>query len=300
MGGTVLSAKVVWTAFDLLAGGILIEAARRRGLPVTRVAVLYLWSPLLIVETAWSGHFDALGLFWLALLLLWSAPSAAARPLRMGLALGAATLTKFAPAALLPVVVRRYGMKSMLAFLLMVVALYVPFLRVGPGPLTEGLRTYSEHWTANEGIFRWIHDLVDDPIRSRMIASGFVLGSVAVAAWGRFAVDRAMVWIIGAGLLFSPTVHPWYVLWVLPAAALRTNLPFLTLSGLVFLGYWGLGAYLTTGTWPEPEWVPAAIWIPTWLLLAGAAGAGVRQWRARQAQAQKPEGEQADEGGRRP
>lgn len=295
-GGTVLSAKVVWTVFDLLAGAILVEAARRRGLPVARVAVLYLWSPLLIVETAWSAHFDALGLFWLSLVLLWSAPRDPERPIRLGLGMAAATLTKFAPLALLPVVARRYGPRSVLAWFAAGVALYLPFLDVGFGPLTEGLRTYSEHWTANEGAFGLIHGFLEDPIRSRMTASAFVLATVVVATLRRFTLDRAMVWIIGAGLLFSPTVHPWYVLWVLPAAALRSSLPFLTLSGLVFLGYWGLGDYRATGVWPEPTWALVAIWIPTWLLLAVEAGGWVRR-RAREAQAQEPEGEQPDERG---
>ncbi|NNF27621.1 MAG: DUF2029 domain-containing protein [Gemmatimonadetes bacterium] len=300
LGGTVWSAKILWTAFDLLAGGVLIEAARRRGLPVARIAVLYLWSPLLIVETAWSAHFDALGLFWLSLALLWSAPPKADHPVRVGVAVGAATLTKFAPAALLPVLLRRYGVRSLLAWLLVVVGLYVPFVHVGLGPLTEGLRTYSEHWTANEGAFRLIAAVVEDPVGSRTVASGFVLAAVVVAAWRRFHLARAMVWIIGAGLLFSPTVHPWYVLWVLPAAALRISLPFLTLSGLVFLGYWGLGDYLTTGTWPEPGWAPFVIWFPTWLLLAGEARGWLMRRRARQAQAQEPESEQPDERGRSP
>ena len=297
LGGTVLSAKIVWTAFDLLGGALLIEAARRRGLPSVRVAILYLWSPLLIVETAWNAHFDALGLFWLSLILLWSAPGGPTGPVRLGLGLGAATATKFAPAALLPVLARRQGPKSVLAWGLVVGALYLPFVHVGLGPLTQGLRTYSEHWTANEGAFRLIHAAVGDPIRSRALASAFVLATIGVVTWRRFPLDRAMLWIIGAGLLFSPTVHPWYVLWVLPAAALLGNLALLTLSGLVFLGYWGLGAYAATGIWPEPAWAPALMWIPPWLLLAGGLLVRVRGPEPGKTQSDEAEGEQADEGG---
>ncbi len=303
LGGTILSAKLLWTAFDLLTAVLLIEVARRRGLPVGLVGLLYLWSPLLIVETAWSAHFDAFGLFWLALLLLWSGPSSTTGGSRLGATLAAATMTKFAPLALLPSLVRQRGSRTALVCAGAIAAFYLPYVWVGLGPLTEGLRTYSEHWTANEGAFRLIRRVVDDPLQARAVAGVFVLGTIGLATWHDFSLDRAMLWILGAGLLFSPTIHPWYVLWILPAAALRSNIPLLSLSGLVFLGYWGLGDYLSSGSWPEPWWAPGVVWIPPWALLAWYAlrlGGMGRQPQTGVAEAQEAEREQTDERGRRP
>ena len=101
-----------------------------------------------------------------------------------------------------------------------------------------------------------------------------VIGVVAYTTWRRFSIERALLWIIATGLLLSPTVHPWYVLWVLPMAALRGNRPFLLLSGLVFLAYWGLASYQATGVWPQPGWSRLAIWLPVWLLLVLSAFPG--------------------------
>ena len=129
-GGTVAAAKVVWLCFDLGCGFLLQRIAIRTGRPPGTVMIWYLWSPLLIVETAWSAHFDAVGLFILAGLILLAArsgdrdPDNKGRPAEpvptalgntdhtgsrrwglpsaLGSLLGLATLVKFAPAAALP------------------------------------------------------------------------------------------------------------------------------------------------------------------------------------------------------
>jgi len=133
----------------------------------------------------------------------------------------------------------------------MCVVFYLPFAEIGLATLTEGLRTYARHWSANPGAFAVIGSLVESPVNARTWAALVVLAVVAYVAWRRFSVERALLWVLGAGLLFSPTVHPWYALWVLPLAALRGNRAFLLLGGLAFLGYWGLAAYESTGLWPS-------------------------------------------------
>ena len=311
----IIAAKLVWLCFDLGCGLLLHRIARRTGRNPAPVLIWYLWSPLLIVETAWSAHFDAVGLFLLAALILVAgsrersraptsrapladAPTAGiplAKAPISGALLAAATLVKFAPAAALPVLVRRHGPAPLLTFAAVCAAFYLPFATIGPlggvGPLdgvglsalTEGLRTYARHWTANEGAFAVIAAILRDPVQARAAATALVLAVVAYVTWRRLPVERALLWIIGAGLLLSPTVHPWYVLWVLPMAALRGNRPFLLLGGLVFLGYWGLASYQATGFWPQPLWNRAAIWVPVWALLLADLVAGFGRARARTA-----------------
>lgn len=75
------------------------------------------------------------------------------------------------------------------------------------------------------------------------------------------------------GLVFlvgSPTVHPWYALWVVPfliGAEPRLRAPVLALTLLlplvyeIRLRYTGL-----PGTWVEQTWVRAAVWLPPALL----------------------------------
>lgn len=315
-GGPVLMAKLLWIALDLACGFLLQRVAVRRGRRPESVLLWYLWSPLLIVETAWNAHLDAAGVFFLGT-LLWvaagadgtSQPRLATRlatrspehspkhsralATAMGTLLGCAAMVKVAPAALLPALARRLGLRNGLwgtaAFALACAALWLPFSGAGgllPGAdasaLTAGLRTYAEHWSANSGAFAAIDALVGDGVAARWIAAALVAGVAAFVAWRRFSLERAWLWVFGAGLLLSPTVHPWYALWVLPVAALRGSRPFLLLTGLVSLGYWGLASYQAGGEWLEPAWVPIAIWLPVWaLLLAEGARTTLRLRRTR-------------------
>ena len=306
-GGTILAAKLLWLVFDLGCGFLLQQVAVRTGRRPARVLVWYLWSPLLVVETAWSAHFDAAGLFLMAA-LLWVATRpgppqpqrTSARAAVLGAVLALATLVKLAPAALLPPLLRRRGGWAATAFVLACVALYVPFVGVGgflpgvgTGQVAAGLRTYAEHWSANPGAFALIEAAAGDPLTARTLSVVVTLGVALYAAWRRFSLERSMLWIVGAGLLLSPTVHPWYALWALPAAALRSSRPFLLLSGLAFLGYWGLASHQAGGGWPQPTWTLVAIWLPVWALLAAEAAKAAR---VRAAQREVSRGKERQEG----
>lgn len=279
---TVLAAKGLWLVMDLACAFVLQRAATRWGRQSGAVLLLYLWSPLLVVETAWSAHLEVAGLLVLATLLWMDAPRPGKGPARgratvVGALLAAGTLVKLAPAALLPPLVRRHGVRAATVFVLACGVGYAPFAGAGVGPLTQGLRTYAEHWSANSGAFVLVEAVAGGPVAGRFAVAVLILGVAAFAAWRRFSVARAMLWTFGAGLLLSPTVHPWYVLWILPVAALRGSRPFLLLSGLAFLGYWGLDGYQSTGVWHQPAWTRAAVWLPVWSLLAWDA----REWAKR-------------------
>jgi hypothetical protein len=74
-------------------------------------------------------------------------------------------------------------------------------------------------------------------------------------------------WLFGAMLLLSATVYPWYVIWVLPWAALCRHTAWRALSGLILLSYLS-----QRGGVPLMPWVFGAIWVPFWALLAAGRG----------------------------
>ncbi len=263
LGSGLATAKAVWVALDLFAGAVLVAVARATDRPAALVALLYLWSPLLIVETAWSGHLESLGL---AALMVFVLALERRHALAGGTALAAAALTKFAPLAVLPAVAKRLGIRGVAMTAGAILVLLLPYLGAG-SQLWAGLETYARHWRFNEGAFALIEWAFPGPLRPRLVAASLVLGVVGFVTMGRFTVDRALLWILGTGIALSPTVHPWYVLWVLPFAALSRNAAWLYLSGAVFLGYWGLDTFQGTGEWPEPTPVRLAVWIPFYALL---------------------------------
>src|SRR5262249_12123022 len=69
----------------------------------------------------------------------------------------------------------------------------------------------------------------------------------------------------GAFLLLTPTLHPWYVLWMVPLIALGAEPAWLILAALVPLGYLPLSDWLERGGWHDPV-VPrgvehGAVWL---------------------------------------
>lgn len=273
LGGTILTAKLVWLILDGATALLLRRVAVRRGLNANLVEFLYLASPLLIIEVAWSAHLEPLGLFALTLLL-----ACAGRPVGAGAAAALAVLAKYAPAAALPPLLRSGGRRFLAVFAVVVAVLYAPYLAAGSS-LWSGLQTYVTHWRFNDGAFALVAAVMPSLTAAKLVCGVLLLGVVAWATVARFSAERALFWILGTGLVLSPTVHPWYVLWLLPFAALRRSRPWLLLTGIVFLAYWGHTTFQRTGVWPQPLWARLAIWMPFFVLLAYDALAAPRHGR---------------------
>lgn len=270
--------KLAWFAADLAVAWLIHRLSRGRGaLPL----LLYLWSPLVIVEVAWSGHMDPLGI---AAMLGAAVLAGGASAWRAGSLLGVGVAVKFAPLAALPALARLGGRRPLAAGLGVTAALAVPALLYLPyagagASLFSGLRTYADLWEFNAGIYRILERLPGHADLPKWIGAA-VVGALAVrAGLRRWPLERALSATIGAALLLSPTLHPWYVLWVLPFACLSSSRGWLLLSGTVFLAYAGRDVYLATGVWPEPAWLSWLIHGPPLALLAWDG------WRGRRSQA---------------
>jgi len=297
-GGSLFALKAVWTLADLAACLLLAKIAHRTGRSVPGTLVLFAWSPLLVVETAWSGHFESVGILLLVVLVFLALPArragSAANTWAMGAVLALATLTKFAPIVALPALIRRYGVRLAAACAVVLVLFHLPYAEAGSA-LWAGLATYAEHWRAYEGAFAVIEAVVPGPGAPRYLSGVLVLAVVAWATFRNLDAERALFWILGAGLLLSPTFHPWYALWILPFAALRRNRAWILLSGLAFVTYLGLGPYLETGEWPRPLWTVLLLWLPFYALLLWDARPGSEALQAADSQAPVAHGEEHQE-----
>jgi hypothetical protein len=271
-GGAIFQAKLLWLGFDLGTGWLLGRVAMMTGRSRRLTQLLYLWSPLLVIEVAWSGHLEPLGLFMLVLAIL-----LARAPLSAGVATALAALTKFAPAAAVPAMTRRLGWKFLAGFTAATALLYAPYALAGR-KLFAGLGTYAESWWFMKGPYTLLEAVVPTEMGPRYAAGVIVLMVVLWTTVQKYRPERALFWVLGAGMLLTPTLHPWYVLWMLPLAALRASRPWILMTGLSFLGYFGLGAYQQTGEWPQPVLLRWALWLPFLALLAVDAA---RLWSER-------------------
>jgi hypothetical protein len=101
---------------------------------------------------------------------------------------------------------------------------------------------------------------------ARVLLALLLCSVLWVIAWRARTLDGALLASLGALLIASPTLHPWYLLWVLPLAALRKEPGFLFLSFSVPVSY----SLLYPGGLP-PGFVLPVEYLPFGLLLALSA-----------------------------
>ncbi len=263
-GGGWLTLKAIWLACDVTIAALLYQLLPARA----RISAwaLYWWSPLVVIEVAWNAHLDLLGVL-LIVVALYFAHRTSRPAIALGVTLGGATLVKYFAAVLLPSLARgRRPWRLVIAFVLTVLALYLPYVSAGRH-LFAGLTTYAAHWRFNDGLFWLLAALTTSTVLAKLLAVFVLLFVIFQSARNEWPLERAAFWLIGATLVLSPTVHPWYLVWMVPLIALRPNRAWLYLSGSVFLAYYGLGDYRVTGVWPEPWWIKLAIYGPFFVLL---------------------------------
>lgn len=217
LGSYLLAAGSLWPwKLILLAAelGTLTLLARR--LPARQV-FLYAWCPLLIQETAFSAHPDALGLFFLTAALLCRLEGrGAAAAVSLALAGG----VRIHALMLAPFLLRRPREWVLLAAVLL--GLYAPFLGDGGGG--AGLAVFLSRWEFNSSVFGLLAAAAGGPTARLLCGAAF--GVFYAWFWVRqrkeAGVPRGDV-LYGMLFLFSPVVNPWYLLWLLPFAAFHPS-----------------------------------------------------------------------------
>ena len=275
---SVTAMKAIMLLFDLGTILLIVRLLRGAGMDTDRV-LLYAWSPLAVFELAGSAHLEALMLPFVLLALV---AGAEGRPGLAGAALGTATLVKLYPAVLFPALYQRRDRVFPLVFTATVLAGYLLYL-AGAGEKVLGF--LPAYFGRFEDFNVGVRDLVAAalaPFTASARAVAMFLVTALLAAVGlvlaarrddRPDVLRRGYLMVGATLLLLPTsLHPWYVIWILPFLCLYPAVGWLYFSGAVALSY---VKYLR-----EPQVLPLGIRLLEFLplvLLLGAQAA----WRRR-------------------
>lgn len=222
-------------------------------------AALYAFHPLAVTESAGQGHVDSVGI---ALLVASVAFLGSKRRALAGLAFAASVLTKYVPLVAVLPLLRRGGWRFLLAFAVGASSLWLSAAARGAPP-TGGLAEYARRWEFNSVLYPAVERTIaalEVPERAKsallewksrhghppwtqyvfpyFYSAFFARAALALllalcliaVAWRVRAPVVATFASISALLLVSPTLHPWYLLWVLPFAAILREPAFLYLS----------------------------------------------------------------------
>ncbi len=233
---------------DIAAGAGTIMLLWLRGLDFRRL-ILYWWSPIPILEFAWSAHIDAAALFWtIAAVAIWQLRNHSKAPkwLRgeyinnalIGILLGLAALTKLYP-ILFAIVLWRRDKVMPLTLLGTIASGYLLLLPIGLG--NGGfIGTYFSQRFVDQGLAL---RLLSVPVvglggsQHLLVAIQFILLGVLLLAifWRQYhapmSPDVGILVISAVWILLSPHLFPWYIAALLPFLAMARVRPFL-------LGMW--------------------------------------------------------------
>jgi len=261
-GGALFQAKLLWIGLDLATGWVLGRIAHGTGRSRRLTQLLWLWSPLLVVEVAWNAHHIPLALLPLALVVLLTRVPAAS-----GVAMGLAAMAAPAALAAVPALLRRGGVRFLLGCLGGMALAGVPYALAGSETLTAPLRPFLQGRYL-EGPYLLLESAIPGTLPPRLAALALILAVSAWAARRRLRAEATLLWVSGAALLVTPVLAPWHALWILPFAALRVSRPWVLFTGLAFLPYLAHPAGPHQAPGPLPVWVHVAVWLPLLVLLA--------------------------------
>ncbi len=290
-----LSLKILLCVAELTACWLLIRLAANLGLGSGRTA-WYAWNPLVVMEVAGMGHIDGLGVLAIVgtgWLLSQSRPAVIS-----GLAAAAGVLTKLVPLVALPLwaLLSRRPALFLLAALLPVLGTLGAVAASTDG-IPPGLVRYGVSWEFNGALYEplWrglerieadrrikngldrlkrltgrhqqisrLHPWVYPQLLAKGLLALLLLGLIGRALWGSGLVAGSGR-IFAAVLICTATLYPWYLLWVLPWAALARHRAWLILSALVQLSY--LPQITEIELFP---WLWLVIWAPFFISLRGS------------------------------
>ncbi len=227
--GSVAALQALLITVDLVAVGLLLRLAPARNV------LLYAWCPLVIKEIAFTAHPDGLGV---CLLLAAIVLATRGRERWAAVCLGLAAGAKIFVLILVPLVLIRARFIHWCYFTATLVALYAPFVATG-GAGFESLVVFAREWEFNSALFGLLTSVLS-PTGAKVVL-GIACGLFWVWYYRRHRRERSAVprgdWVYGAFFLAAPVINAWYLLWLLPFAAVYPSRWAWAASVAVLLSY---------------------------------------------------------------
>jgi alpha-1,6-mannosyltransferase len=222
-------------------------------------------TPLLLVEGLWHAHLDILGVALGSGLML---AMERRRPALAGILLAAMVGIKLLPLLLLPACLLHLGRRERWRFLigmaLTLVLVFAPYVAEG-FHLFASFRAFAGQWAFNNPLFLGLKAALGAGVARGVMALGLLLAMAWILRQRRpLAWHCTALWLSLS--LFSPTVFPWYLLWLLAFVPRERARWLVLIYAASFLSYMVLIDFRSHGVWRE-----SAYWLaPEWVVLVYA------------------------------
>ncbi len=230
----ILGLKIIYSLCNLAIILMLVKLTKARHI------LFYAWNPLVIKEVAFTAHPDILGIVFLiaAIYFFTSQPKTAA------ICLGLSVCSKPFAWIIAIYILWRFKLTQFIVFLLTVAILYSPFIMAGNE--SAGLFAFGNHWEFNAAIYSLFSYAMPNHYAKAVggvLFMGMMIYYFVLFQKTSVANIRGDL-LIGSLLLLSPVINPWYLLWVLPFAAMRNYItPWVMSFALLFSYFSGINLH---------------------------------------------------------
>ena len=229
-GNSTLFLKVIYLLFEVITLIFILKLLVLKGID-PELILLYAWLPLPIMEYFNNAHLDTVGISFLVMFLYYFEKSKITLSAAM---LALAFLTKLLGVLILPLVIKKLGIKKALIFysifIITCIIFYLPFI-LGNLDVLGGLFRYLEHWEFNGSVYNLMKMIFSRGDIAHLICGALLTISILAVSFkykeflnGVFAVFLLII-------IFSTTLYPWYLGWI---AALNVFNPFYSVLSLFF------------------------------------------------------------------
>jgi len=251
--------------YAIKAGFVVLEGAGvwlLSRITCSRNLLLYAWNPLVLVEVAGQGHTEAAAVLGIVG-AVWAVQTNRGRI--ASLAVAAAGLVKLYPLVLGPYLLRRFGWRAVWPGALLAAAASLPYAEPYVLPhMKASVDLYVRLFEFNAGPYYALKEAFAAATGadwSKQIGPALrllFLGSLPILyvldARREWPFSRAALYALGLFFVFSTTVHPWYLLTLLPLAVAGRRPSWAWL----WLGLFSIGTYLFYVDGPYGVWVSVA------------------------------------------
>jgi len=130
----------------------------------------------------------------------------------------------------------------------------------------ETLINYSSHWTFNGMIYNFVQILISDNYTIRIICGALYIAVYAVLFFSKLDFFKKIYLSIFLLMIFSPIVHPWYLIWFAVLLPITRSFSGLYFVSAVSLTFFTVMNFQTTNNWMEYPVVLLAEYLPIVIL----------------------------------
>lgn len=226
--------------------------------------LMYAWLPLPVMEYFINSHIDAVGIMFFIMFVYYSLQN---RYILASIPFALGVLTKLYPLIFIPLLIKKFGLRKTLVFVLtatVIIALFfVPFLSPQSDSASQSLSTYLRKWSFNGSLFKVVYWITNSGYDTRSLMLALMVVSIGNIAIKYKDFLKGVYGVLICFIIFSATLYPWYLGWI---AAVNPMFVFASVTSLLFTSNFSNFTPMAD-KWTEYWWVIIIQYLPFYALL---------------------------------